>query len=169
MKQKLIVAALIVAGLASIAYAAFSSNLIINGTATTTPDWDVKITNIAANAVNSTTGATDTTAPVFTDTSATFDVELAYPGASATYDITVTNAGSIDAILSSITPDVATINGAAPTDITYEVTGVTPSTTTLNAGATNTVTVKVTWNSASTVTTAQTKTATITLNYVQNT
>lgn len=169
MKQKLIVAALIVAGLASIAYAAFSSNLVINGTGTTVADWDVKITNISAAAANSTTGATDATAPTFTDTSATFDVELAYPGASAMYDVTVTNAGSINAILNSITPDVTAINGAAPTDLTYQITGVTPTTTTLNAGATNTVTVKVTWDAASTITTAQTKTATITLNYVQNT
>lgn len=167
MKQKLLIGALIVVGLASIAYAAFSQSLVINGTGTTTADWDVKITGITVAASN---GATQVnSSPTFNATSATFDVELAHPGASATYDVTVTNAGSIDAILDSLTPDIATINGAAPTDIKFTVTGVTAGTTTLNAGTTNTVTVKVEWDSASTTTTTQSKTATINLNYVQNT
>lgn len=167
MKQKLLIGALIVVGLASIAYAALSQSLVINGTGTTTADWKVEITGITVAASN---GATQVnSSPTFTNTTATFDVELAHPGASATYDITVTNGGSIDAILDSLTPDIATINGAAPTDITFTVTGVTAGTTTLNAGTTNTVTVKVEWNAASTITASQTKTASITLNYVQNT
>ncbi len=166
MKQKILIGALIVVGLASIAYAAFSQSLVINGTGTTAADWDVKITGITTAASD---GATQVNgSPTFTATSATFDVELAHPGASATYDITVANEGSIDAVLDSLT-DVASINSAAPADITFTVTGVTAGTTTLAAGATNTVTVKVEWNAASTIQTTQSKSATITLNYIQNT
>ena len=165
MKQKLLIGALIVVGLASIAYAAFSQSLVINGTGTTNADWDVKITGITQ--VDS-DGATDVNgSPTFTATTATFDVELAYPGASATYDVTVTNAGSIDAVLDSLT-DLTTVNGQAPTDITFTVSGVTAGTTALAAGATNTVTVEVEWDPASTLATQESKTASITLNYVQD-
>ena len=166
MKQKIIIGALIIVGLASIAYAAFSQSLTINGTGTTAADWDVKITGITATSAN---GATQVNgSPTFTATSATFDVELAHPGASAEYQVTVTNNGSIDAKLDSLT-DIATINSAAPTDITYTVSGVTASTTTLAAGTTNVVTVKVEWDANSTITTTQSKSATLTLNYVQDT
>ena len=165
MKQKLLIGALIVVGLASIAYAAFSQSLVINGTGTTNADWDVRITGITQ--VNA-EGATDVNgSPTFTATTATFDVELAYPGASATYDVTVTNAGSIDAVLDSLT-DLTTVNGQAPTDITFTVSGVTAGTTALAAGATNTVTVEVEWDPASTLATQESKTASITLNYVQD-
>ncbi len=166
MRNKIIVVALVVVALASVAYAAFAQTLTINGTGTANGNWDVKITNIVQT---SATGATDATAPSFNDTSATFDVDLAYPGATATYDVTVTNAGSIDAKLDTMT-DLATINSAAPAYITYAVSGVTAGTTTLAAGATNTVQVTVTWDAASSpdTSTGNTKSATIDLNYVQN-
>lgn len=155
-----------VIGLASVAYAAFAQTLTINGTGTADGSWDVKITNITQA---SATGATDATAPSYTDTSATFDVNLAYPGATATYNVTVTNGGSIDAILDSIT-DLTTINSAAPTYITYAVTGVTAGSTTLAAGATNTVQVTVTRDAATNpdTSTGNSKSATINLGYIQN-
>jgi len=65
---------------------------------------------------------------------------------------------------------VTTANAAAPTYITYDVTGVTAGTTTLAAtGGTNTVTVTVEWdpNDITSNPTA-TKTATITLEYEQD-
>ncbi len=166
MRTKILVIALVVVGLASVAYAAFSQTLNIGGTGTANGDWDVKITNIVQT---SATGATDATAPSFTDTAATFDVDLAYPGATATYNVTVTNAGSIPAKLDSIT-DLATINAAAPAYITYAVSGVTAGTTTLAAGATNTIQVTVTWDAASNpdTSTGNTKSATIDFDYVQN-
>lgn len=167
MRNKLIVAALVVVGLASVAYAAYAQTLTINGTGTAAGDWDVAITDITQT---SATGATENSAPSFNATSATFDVDLAYPGASATYDVTVTNDGSIPAILSSIT-DLTATNAAAPTYLTYSATGVTAGVTTLAAsGGTNVVTVTVEWDSASApVTTGTSKAATITLDYAQNT
>ena len=166
MRTKILVIALVVVGLASVAYAAFSQTLNIGGTGTANGDWDVKITNITQT---SAVGATDATAPSFTDTSATFNTDLAYPGATATYDVTVTNAGSIPAKLDTIS-DLAALNSSAPAYITYAVTGVTAGSTTLAAGATNTIQVTVTWDAASNpdTSTGNTKTATIDFGYVQN-
>lgn len=165
-KTKVIVAAFIVVGLASIAYAAFSQILTINGTGTAAGDWDVKITSITQT---SATGATENSAPAFTDTSATFDVDLAYPGASATYNVVVTNNGTIPAVLSSL-DGITAANAASPTYITYTVTGVSNGTTLAANGGTNTATVTVTWDPLSApVSSGETKTATITLNYEQDT
>lgn len=164
MRNKMLIGAIVFVGLASVAYAAFAQILTINGTGTAAGDWDVAITGITRTAA---TGATDAVAPSFTGTSATFDVDLAYPGATATYEIVVENNGSIPAVLTTL-DGVTAANAAAPTYITYAVTGVTNGTT-LGAGGTNTATVVVTWDAGSAPTTPnETKTATITLNYDQD-
>lgn len=164
MRNKLLIAALVVVGLASVAYAAFAQTLNIGGTGTASGNWNVAITGITRT---SGSGATDTVEPTYTGTSATFNTALEYPGATATYDVTVKNNGSINAKLSSIT-DLVAKNAEAPTYINYTVSGVTAGTTTLDAGATNTVTVTVTWDATSSPATAsESKTATITLNYDQ--
>lgn len=167
MRNKLLVAAVVLVGLASVAYAAFTQTLTISGTGNATGDWDVAITAISAGTLD---GATNVSAPTFNATSATFDVNLAYPGASATYDVTVTNNGTIPAVLATI-DGVTTANAAAPTYITYDVTGVTAGSTTLAAnGGTNTVTVTVEWDPLDTTSNpTATKTATITLDYEQDT
>lgn len=167
MRNKLLISALVLVGLASVAYAAFAQTLTINGTGTAAGTWDVEITDITQT---SATGATDNVAPSFNATSATFDVDLAYPGATATYDVTVTNNGSIPAILSAIT-DLTSKNAEAPTYITYATAGVTAGVTTLAAsGGTNVVQVTVTWDAASAPGTPnESKAATITLDYAQNT
>lgn len=167
MKNKLLVAAVVLVGLASVAYAAFTQTLTINGTGNATGDWDVKITGITRTTADGTNGATNVSAPTFNGTSATFDVDLAYPGATATYDVTVTNAGTVAAILDTV-GGVTAANAAAPTYIDYTVTGVTDGVTTLAAnGGTNTASVKVEWDPLDTTSGAATKTATITLNYEQ--
>lgn len=165
MRNKLLISALVLVGLASVAYAAFAQTLTINGTGTAAGTWDVAITNITQT---SATGATDNSAPTFNATSATFDVDLAYPGATATYDVTVTNAGSIPAALDTIT-DLTALNAAAPAYITYSVAGVTAGTTTLAAsGGTNVIQVTVTWDGASS-TSGGSKVATIDFDYSQDT
>ncbi len=166
MRNKLIVAAVVLVGLASVAYAAYSQVLNVNGTGTASGSWAVKITGIT---LVSSTGVTENAVPSFTDTSATFDDNLAYPGATAQYDVTVTNSGTIPAILSSLT-DLTTINSAAPAYITYATSGLTAGTTTIAAnGGTNVLHVTVTWDSTSSPTTTGTsKAATIALNYDQN-
>jgi hypothetical protein len=168
MRNKLIIAAVALVGLASVAYAAYSQVLTVNGTGTASGDWNVAITDISST---SSTGATDNTPPSFTGTSATFDTDLAYPGATESYDVTVTNNGTIPAILSSIT-DLTSTNAAAPVYITYSATGLTAGTTTLAAnGGTNVLHVTVLWDGSSSPDTSSgnSKGATITLNYDQNT
>ncbi|QQS22171.1 hypothetical protein IPM09_01345 [Candidatus Saccharibacteria bacterium] len=164
MKNKILIAAIAVVVLASVAYAAFAQNLQINGTGTATGDWNVKITGITRT---SGTGVTEASGPSFTDTSATFSTNLQYPGATATYSVVIENQGNIAAQLSTIT-NLTTINSAAPTYITYAVNGVTQGST-LAAGATATATVTVTWDAAATGTTGANKTAQIDFNYIQST
>lgn len=166
MKNKFVIAALVLVAVASVAYAAFAQILTISGTTTASGDWDVAITNITRT---SGTGATDAAnTPSYTATSATFNVDLAYPGATATYEVTVSNNGTIPAKLGAIS-GLAEANAAAPTFVTYAVSGVTANTTTLAAGATNTITVTATWDAAATSTAVGSKTATLTFDYAQDT
>ena len=164
-KKNVLMIALLVAVVAmSVGYAALAQTLTINGTANISADWDVVITGIETV---STTGATLVDEPTFDETSATFEVNLAYPGATATFDVTVENKGTIDAILDSIT-GVDTANALDPKYITYEVTGVAANDE-LDSGKTATATVTVTWAASEETVPEDTvsKTATITLNYVQ--
>ena len=62
-------------------------------------DWNVKITNLEL--VN-TTGMAKEVSSSFTDTTATIKGQMYMPGDSTEYKVTVTNAGNIDAKLSSI-------------------------------------------------------------------
>lgn len=110
-------------------------------------------------------GAESKTAPSYTATTATFDVNLLYPGASAQYIVTVANQGNINAVLTSV-DGIDTANAAAPTDITYSINA--NADDELNAQSSKDYTVTVTWNAnATTIPETKSKTATITLNYEQ--
>ena len=148
----------------SIGYAALSQLLTINGTANISAKWDIKISNIKEGTL---TGATSKTAAVVAGDklSATFDVNLQYPGAVATYIVTVENAGTINAMLESIN-GIDTANAANPTEVTFDISA--RENDTLNSGATKDYTVTIKWaESAQTIPETKEKTATITLNYVQ--
>ena len=77
MKNKFLITAALLVGVASVAYAAFATTLTINGTGTASGTWDVKITGISLDAAS--VGATNNTAPVVAgdSLSATFDAGLA--------------------------------------------------------------------------------------------
>ena len=157
----LLILLLVIVGMA-VGYAALSQALVINGTANITTEWKILFTNIEEGNL---VGAESKTAPSYTATTATFDVNLLYPGASAEYVVTVANQGSINAKLLSV-DGIETANAAAPTDIKYTIDA--QANDDLNAGATRTYTVKVEWDAKSTtVPETKTKTATITLNYEQ--
>lgn len=81
-------------------YAALSTSLVISGTSTITSSWDVEITSIESTLNGS---ATNTKEPYHESTKAIFYTGLISPGDSATYTITVSNKGTIDAKLDSIT------------------------------------------------------------------
>lgn len=147
----------------AIGYAALAQLLTINGTANISANWDVKINSITEGVLN---GAVSKTAAVVAGDklSASFDVDLQYPGASATYLVTVQNAGSINAKLESIS-GIEQANTTAPTELTYQIDA--KAEDALNAGDTKTYTVTVRWLDADAIPTTKTKSATITLNYVQ--
>lgn len=166
MRNKIIPIAIIVIGIASVAYASFATTLTINGTSTATGNWDVAILSVTPTAQ---VGATDhVSTPTFTGTSATFNVDLAYPGATSSYQVVIKNNGNISAKVGSIT-DLTAINAGAPTYLTYAISGVAVDNV-LAAGAQITATVSVTWAASATTNPAgASKAATITINYVQNT
>lgn len=146
----------------AVGYAAMNQQLIITGTANISAEWDVKITNITAGAK---VGAEDKEAVSFDETSATFNVNLLYPGASATYVVTVANEGSIDAVLESV-EGLTEANAADPSIVTYTIDA--KANDTLDSDTTKDYTVTVTWNDSEEIPTGTTsKTATIKLNYVQ--
>ncbi len=172
MRSKLLIAAAVVVGLSSIAYAAYSKTVTISGTGTATGSWNVGITSIT---LSDSDGSTENSAPGQNGTTATFDVDLAYPGAFAEYEVVVTNSGNIPAILDSIT-DLTSKNAEDPTYITYAVSGVTADVTLLgtNTGVddTNTITVRIEWvGSTSPPDTSEdnSKAATINFDYIQDT
>jgi hypothetical protein len=167
MRNKIVAAALVLVAVASVAYAAFSQNLTINGTGNASGNWDVEVISITKT---SGTGESDhnSVAPSFNATSATFNVDLAYPGATATYDVVMKNKGNINAKVSSI-PDLTATNAADPADVKFTVTGPAVNDP-LTPGSTVTATVTVTWlGTATTNVTTQTKNATITYGFAQNT
>lgn len=168
-KKNIIIGALVgVIMLMAVGYAALAQVLTINGKANIDAEWDVEITGITEGTM---TGATTKGNLTFDSTSATFEVDLAYPGAKAVYNVAIENKGTIDAKLSSIT-GVDTANAADPVEIQYTVTGVAANDV-LEAEDTTTAVVTVEWVSATegndTIPETTTKTATINLNYVQNT
>lgn len=172
-KKNYIIIALFIAIVAmGVGYAALTQALVVNGTAGVgDAKWAVEITNIEESTM---VGATTNGELEYDATSATFSVNLAYPGASAIYDVTVANNGTIDAVLESIT-GVEAANSAAPTQIQYEVLGVTQGDELAAKNgetvSTHVAKVKVTWvaDEASVPTGTTAKTATITLNYAQDT
>ena len=66
-----------------------------------------------------TAGATEKSLPTASGTAATFNVELAKPGAKMTYDLVVVNNGTIDATFNEIT-GIDELNTAEPKAITYK-------------------------------------------------
>ena len=98
-------------------YAAFRTQLTINGTSNITSDWKVLITDIQSKTLSG--AATDAETPSHTETTATFKTNLVSPGDSMQYDITVENRGDIDAVLESI--DVNTSENEA---ILFETRGI---------------------------------------------
>jgi len=97
-----------------IGYASLSQNLEVNATANITGQWDVRIGGVGVFDWN---GASEVANDIaFDGTSATFEVDLEYPGAWAIYSVFVYNFGNIDATLSSIN-GISAANMAEPSEI----------------------------------------------------
>ena len=95
-----------------IGFALFSTNLNLSGTATASGTFDVKITNVELDSTKKTSGATNTTAAIpnnYAVTEQTLSATFSEPGDYITWNITVTNRGTIEA---AITVDVNMLNDA---------------------------------------------------------
>ena len=122
-----------------VGYAAFQSQLKITGTSNIASNFLVKITSITPNSIVG-TALDKPEITTYNDTSATFGVSLKSPGDSITYDITIENRGTIDAILKTI-KKTDTNNSA----ILFETSEVNENDE-LKVGETATMKVKVTYN-----------------------
>ncbi|MBR3199173.1 MAG: hypothetical protein IKG27_04075 [Bacilli bacterium] len=147
--------------LLAIGFAAFSTNLKINGTASIDTSWDVEIINIESK--NKIGDASDTNPPVYTKTSATFKTTLVSPGDSMTYDVTVKNSGTVDAKVDKIT--LTDSNNPA---IIFQTSGIAEGDV-LTAGSSDVFTVIVSYNNAVTMQPSVLNASlTVKLDYVQN-
>ena len=141
-------------------YAAFRSQLTINGTSNISSEWKVLITDIQSSVLNGTPENSEE--PSHTDTTATFKTNLVSPGDSMQYTVTVENRGSIDAVLKTLSKTDS--NNQA---IIFEITGIEQGDT-LKAHESTTFNVTVTYNRDITNQPANlTSDLTITLDYVQ--
>ena len=148
--------------LMGIVYAFFQTNLNIDGTATITSKWDVKITNIVSKNIVGT--ASNNGDPAFTGTSATFKTNLESPGDSIEYDITVANNGNLDAQLDDIV--LIDSNNSA---IEFSTRGLKKGDI-INAGTSSTLNVKVAYSdSVNTDPATKESNLTVTLDYSQYT
>ena len=143
-------------------YALFGQEITIDGSSSIDSTWKIEITNIASKNVIG--DAVNKVSPSYTATTANFSVGLTQPGDSITYDITVTNKGSLDAKVQSI--DINTGNNPA---IVYEVGGIEVGDKITKNNGTNILTVKIDYNNNITSQPAiTTSDITVTINYVQD-
>ena len=84
----------------AVGYAAFATQLNISGTASVDSTWSVGITNIKERNIIGDAVSKET--PSYTATTANFSVGLIQPGDSITYDIEISNLGSLKAKVDSV-------------------------------------------------------------------
>ena len=146
--------------LMGVGYAAFQTILNIEGTSNITSNWNVKITGVTTKNIVGT--ASNNGNPSFTDTSVTFKTDLKSPGDSLEYEVTITNAGTLNAKVDKITLSVT--NNPA---IEFTSSGITEGDT-IAAGSTGTLLVKVEFlSTVSSTPSNKTSNLTVTLDYVQ--
>ena len=85
-----------------IGYAAFSSQLNINGTSNISSNWDIRITNIESSLYGKATNAVEPSYDNENGLTASFSTNLVSPGDYAEYTVTVRNNGDIDATLTDV-------------------------------------------------------------------
>ena len=96
----------------SVGFAAMSTELNLNGSASVTPaTWKIKFNNLSSPTIDG--GATVVTAPTITSDThiGNYEVELTKPGDSVVYTFDIANTGSIDAELNTYTFATPTITG----------------------------------------------------------
>ena len=155
----------------SVAYAALSTILNVNGTATvsTSTSWKIQFNNIST--ITTTGNASTTREPALNSADSTileWAAKFSAPGDSVSFTFQVKNGGSIDAVLDEVTKTIADANASVPVAsyFTYDVTvggqtitdGLTEAITKRILKSTNytTVSVKVTFDAEGNIKTSET-------------
>ena len=164
-KQRIVILTLgaVILGLV-LGYAALSQVLNINGTSSISGDFNIQIIALDENTMNH---AQTVSKSGLGTTTVSFTVDLESPGASAIYDVTVENKGSIDAVLKSI-EGIDEANLSAPLDVKFSTTGIEEGDPLLK-GQRKTFQVQVRWDSSATEIPTSNKTLVLKLNYEQQT
>lgn len=162
-KQRIVMLTLgaVILGLV-LGYAALSQVLNINGTSSISGDFNIQIIALDENTMNH---AQTVSKSGLGTTTVSFTVDLESPGASAIYDVTVENKGSIDAVLKSI-EGIDEANLSAPLDVKFSTTGIEEGDPLLK-GQRKTFQVQVRWGSSATEIPTSNKTLVLKLNYEQ--
>ena len=127
----------------AVGYALLAQQLSITGSASITSNWQVEITNITEKekSIGATTNSTN-----YSETTASFNTSLTSPGDYAVYEVTITNKGTLDAVLSA-EPTITTGNNEA---IQYELEGIKKGDKILKNNQTDTFEITVTYSPATT-------------------
>ena len=140
-KKKLIIGILsVLIVVMAVGYALLAQELTINGRASIDSTWKVEITNITQKEL---VGGTVEKNKSYNATTANFDVEFSQPGDSITYDIEVTNKGTLDAVITNI--NVITTNDQ---EIKYVTSGLKKGDKLLKNGGKNYLTIKIEYDSS---------------------
>ncbi len=146
----------------ALGYALLAQELTIKGRASIDSRWKVEITDI--NSKDIIGDAVNKVDPSYTATTASFSVGFTQPGDSITYDITVTNKGTLDAVVENIT-----VNKGNNSAIKYTTSGLKRGDKILKNNGTNILTIKVEYDANATVQqTNTTNDITVTINYQQD-
>jgi len=100
-KKITIIIMLVVICLMVVGYAAFSTSLNIIGTGNINGVWDIYFSNITTKEISG-KGSNNTGSPSVSDLTATMNVNLKEPGDYIIFEITITNGGTIDALVNNI-------------------------------------------------------------------
>ncbi len=101
-KRKIIIFSLVgILLLMAVGYSAFKTNLNITGTSNITSVWDVRITNVK---IKETSGLAENIGDLdsYTNLEANMEANFYEPGDYITYTVTVSNQGTLDAMLDSV-------------------------------------------------------------------
>ena len=135
-KKNVIMIAMCVAVLfMAIVYAAFSSNLRINGSVGISGKWLVHFTDITTQ--DKTAGASNNSNPIASGTTAIMDANLDLPGDSITYTLILKNDGNVDAIIDEVSAVAEGSNA-----IIFSINGINQGDQ-LKIGESKTITVKI--------------------------
>ena len=172
-KSKMIVFLCITLLFMGIGYAVLQSNLNISGTAKSTGTFGVQITNVLETQDSIDNGGVSSKTEEHTTTTATFVTEFTAPGDYVEYKLTVSNIGTIDAVISAnINDSDNEVDGNNNpyyifTAIDEDNLDITKYRDELNVGESKEITVKIKFNEKATNFPNKNVTFTLTINAIQ--